>query len=294
MTITAKAERPAWTRRAGEPSKAGKPGRVRKPPKTRKPGVERVSIFVCGVQKAGTTTLDAFFCEHPELSAAVYKELNFFNDETINWNKPNYAKFDQYFSRSVNGKRFDVTPVYAYWSGCIERIKLYNPQAKLIYIFRDPFDRAWSHWCMVYGRKKEKLLFAEAIRHGRKRLERLPPNSKKREVFSYIERGLYAGQVRRALTNFPRDQLLFLRFDDLVTDPKATLAVIAEFLQIEPFPDVDPKRENPRPAVTDGMKPTQADRDLIYDLVRDDVLEFAELTGLDVSNWASVLRTPAS
>jgi hypothetical protein len=274
--ILKKANRPAWSKRAG------------------KPGIKKVSVFVCGVQKAGTTSLDAFFCEHPKLTAPVVKEVNFFNDETIDWDNPNYSKLDLHFTRSVNGKRFDVTPVYAYWPDSIERIKAYNPKAKLIYIFRDPFDRAWSHWCMSYARKRDRLLFAEAIRDGRKRLERLQPTAKKREIYSYIERGFYADQVRRALANFPREQLLFLRFEDLVKDHKAMLDVIATFLKIQPFPDVDMRRENPRAAITDGMKPTQADRDLIYDLLRDDVLEFSKLTGLDVSNWPTVLRTPAN
>lgn len=258
-----------------------------------RPGIKRVAIFVCGVQKAGTSTLDSHFCEHPRLTAPIIKELNFFNDETMDWSKPNYAKLDLHFTRSVNGKRFDVTPVYAYWPDAIERISAYNPKAKLIYVFRDPFDRAWSHWCMVYARKKEKLLFGDAIREARKRMEKLPPKARRRELYSYIERGLYAGQVRRALANFPREQLLFLRFDDLVKDHRATLGVIAKFLEIPPFPDTDMIRENPRPALTAGMKPTQAERDFVYDLLRDDVLEFAELTGLDVSNWPTVLRTPA-
>jgi hypothetical protein len=259
-----------------------------------KPGIKRVSIFVCGVQKAGTTTLDAFLCEHPQLTAAIVKEVHFFDDETINWKKPNYGKLDLHYTRSINGERFDVTPVYSYWSDSIERIKAYNPDARLIYIFRDPFDRAWSHWCMFYARKQEKLLFAEAIRGGRRRMERLPPKSGKRKIFSYVERGLYAGQVRRALANFPREQLLFLRFEDLIKDHKATLAVIARFLNIEPFPDTELKRENSRNTITNGMRPSQEDRDLMYDLLRDDVLEFSQLTGLDVSNWPTVLRTPAS
>jgi len=245
------------------------------------------------VQKGGTTTLDAFLCEHPELTAAIVKELHFFDDETIDWNKPNYSKLELHFTRSINGERFDVTPVYAYWPDSIERIKAYNPRAKLIYIFRDPFDRAWSHWCMFHARKIEDLSFAEAIRDGRKRMESLPPKAEKRKVYSYVERGLYADQVRRALANFPRKQLLFLRFEDLIRDHRATLAVIAQFLNIGPFPYSELKRINRRNPVTDGMKPAQADRELMYDLLRDDVLEFARLTGLDVSNWATVLRTPA-
>ncbi len=288
VTRSKKPGRPAGAKRPGKPRNTRKEGRVGKS------GIKPVSIFVCGVQKAGTTTLDAFFCEHPQLSAAVVKEVNFFNDEKIKWKRTNYAKLERKFSRSVRGERFDVTPVYSYWPESIERIKAYNPNAKLIYIFRDPFDRAWSHWCMVYGRKKEKLLFAEAIRGGRKRLEKMPPTSRRRELITYIERGQYAEQVRRALANFPREQLLFLRFEDLIKDHRGTLAVIARFLGIEPFPELELKRENPRPALTDGMKPTQADRDLIYDLLRDDVLEFSKLTGLDVSNWPTVLRTPAS
>lgn len=273
--IARRAKRPAGGKRAG------------------KPGIKRVSIFVCGVQKGGTTTLDAFLCEHPQLTAPIVKEVHFFDDESINWSNPNYSKLDLHYTRSVNGKRFDVTPVYAFWPDSIERIKAYNPKAKLIYIFRDPFDRAWSQWCMFYARKSEDLMFSEAIRDGRKRMENLPPKAEKRKVYSYVERGLYAGQVRRALASFPREQLLFLRFDDLINDHRATLTEIARFLNIRPFPNTALKRVNRRNPITDGMKPTQADRDLMYDLLRDDVLAFAELTGLDVSNWATVLRTPA-
>jgi hypothetical protein len=253
-------------------------------------GKKLISIFGAGVQKGGTTSLDAYFCEHPQLSAPIRKELNFFNNERIDWSNPDYSALESFYSpnHAPERIRFDVTPVYAYWPNAVERIKAYNPDAKLVYLFRDPFERAWSHWCMVYSRGKESLMFAEAIRGGRRRMKKLPPLAKKREIYSYIERGLYADQVRRALACFPRDQLLFLRSEDFSKDHLGTLSQVSTFLGIAPFPTTKVLRKNRRPLATDDMEPTDEDRKLIYGLVRDDVLEFAELTGLDVSEWPSV------
>ena len=97
---------------------------------------------------------------------------------------------------------------------------------------------------MEYGRGLETLPFAEAIREGRRRMDELPPLAAARRVYSYVERGLYSVQVRRALSHFPRDQLLFLRADDLRDDHVATLTRIAAFLGIAAFPDTGPKREH--------------------------------------------------
>ncbi|MGH6848408.1 MAG: hypothetical protein ACREC0_13525, partial [Methylocella sp.] len=112
-----------------------------------------VSIFVCGVQKGGTTSLHAHFREHPALSPPNRKEIHFFADETQDWAAPDYTALHSFFATEDGDRfRFDVTPIYIFWPPSIERIRAYNPSAKLIFLFRDPFERAWSQWCMEYAR----------------------------------------------------------------------------------------------------------------------------------------------
>lgn len=252
-----------------------------------------ISIFGCGVQKGGTTSLHAYLSQHPGLSYPTQKELHFFDDETTDWASPDYKKLQSFFP-SDDGRRlrFEITPIYIFWPPAIERIRAYNPAAKLIILFRDPFERALSQWCMEYERGDETLSFAEAIRGGRRRMEGIPPLARERRVFAYVERGFYGEQVRRALAHFPHEQLLFLRSEDLRDDHVTTLARISTFAEISPFPDLGVKRERPRPTVNSLLStPTDDDRALFTDLVRDDLRDFAMLAGLDISHWPT-MREP--
>ena len=251
----------------------------------------KVSIFGCGVQKGGTTSLFAYLREHPELCAPVQKELHFFDDESRDWSAPDYAALEALFPAGSRARpRFDITPIYGFWPPAIARIHAYNPQARLIYLFRDPFERAWSHWCMEYARGFETLPFSEAIRAGRARLAELPPLARAQRIYTYLERGFYTGQVRRALRYFPREQLLFLRSQDLLHDHARALCKIADFLGISPFAATAPKREQPFEFTPPAAQPDAADLDYIAGLLGDDVRAFSKLTGLDVTGWPVTRR----
>jgi hypothetical protein len=196
---------------------------------------------------------------------------------------------DKFFNTEDDQKlRCDITPIYGFWPPSISRISAYNAHAKLIFLFRDPFDRAWSQWCMEYVRKTENLPFHDAIREEQQRIKDLPLLADQRRIYAYVERGFYAKQVRRALNYFPRKNMLFLRSRDLLTDHRSTLAKSAEFLNIAPFPDVGLLLDHKRPQVTLPSSPTEADRLYVADIVRNDLLEFTKLTGIDISDWPTM------
>jgi hypothetical protein len=119
-------------------------------------------------------------------------------------------------------------------------------------------------------------------------MDGLPPLARERRIYTYVERGLYAEQTRRVLMHFPPQQVLFLRSQDLLDNHVATLARIAAFLGITSYPDTGSQRQNRRRNILFPSVPTEADRALFASLVRDDVLEFSALTGLDVSDWPTM------
>jgi len=249
--------------------------------------LRHLNIIVGGVQKAGTTSLYHYFLGHNGLRAPVRKELHFFDDERVDWNRPDYnllhAKLG---SRDDERPGFDITPIYLFWPPSLERIHAYNPLCRLIFIFRDPIERAWSHWRMERRRHRDDMPFGHAIRQGRDRLKSATPLDPAWRIFSYVERGFYTEQLRRLFELFPREQILLLRSADLQRDHVAVLNRIASFLGIPCFPKVPPHTVFQAPE--DGAVLDKGDVDYLQKLFYDDVLAFSELSGLAIDDWLTV------
>ncbi|MFG1425384.1 sulfotransferase family protein [Roseixanthobacter glucoisosaccharinicivorans] len=245
----------------------------------------RISAFVCGVQKGGTTSLFEYLSAHPDIASPNRKELHFFDNETNNWRQPDYGILESAFPEADGRLRFEATPIYMFWPPAMARIRAYNPDARLIFLFRDPGERAWSQWCMNYARGVEQMMFADALRAGRARLSQDALLTRAWRDFSYVERGFYGSQVQRALAHFPVDQLLFLRSQDLARDPQTTLGRIATFLGLDSFPPMAAKRACARPDRSWPCHPTQADNALISSLLATELDTFTRMTGLDISDW---------
>lgn len=244
----------------------------------------RVDFFVIGAQKAGTTALARYLARHPEIAIARGKEAHFFDDETVDWARPRYDRLHSKFDMSAGGMlRGDVTPIYIYWPRAIERLHAYNPEARVIVCLRHPAFRAFSHWRMERGRGSEELSFEEATgERGRARVARAPGGVHR--VHSYVERGLYARQIRRLLGIFPREQVHFLRSCALWSQVEPTLADVARFLGISPFGPVARRYVSPTPpagaATFDAPVRARLDR-----LFREEILAAEALSDLFLRDW---------
>ena len=100
-----------------------------------------INTFIIGVQKAGTTALYSFLKQHPDITFGHRKELHIFDNETIEWSYLYDPKTKNKFAETLTQTRFpnrntaiicDATPSYICIKQSIERIHLYNPQAKII------------------------------------------------------------------------------------------------------------------------------------------------------------------
>jgi hypothetical protein len=245
----------------------------------------KIDFLIGGVQKGGTTALFRYLQDVPTVAMALTKETHFFDDErTIDWAAPDYARYHALFPAFDGRPRGEATPIYLYWPNCMERIARYNPAVKLVLLFRDPVQRAWSQWKMEYARGWESEPFGWCIREGRRRVDS-PEAPGRHRVYSYVERGFYAAQLERVLTLFPREQLLLLRSEDLDRRPNEVLSAVCALAAAAPPPPVAPRRELEARAMDYGSTLTPDDVAYLRGLYAEDLARFAALSGLDVSAW---------
>ena len=200
----------------------------------------RVDFIIPGAQKAGTTALFDHLGEAPGIALSTVKEVHFFDDETVDWSRPDYDAYHARFPEAGGALLGEATPIYLYWPNALERIRTYNPAMRLIVMLRDPVERAWSQWRMETARGVEREPFGWCVRQGRQRLFDSEPWGHHRE-YSYVERSFYGEQMARLFELFPTDQVLVLKADDLRADPNTVLARICAFLGAPPPPPTSPR-----------------------------------------------------
>ncbi len=165
----------------------------------------KVDLFIVGGQKCGTTALHSFLSGHPDIIACEPKETDFFCSE-IKWKKgiKYYHSFFRHkpFLAGIRGFHFlDASPAYSgkmVYELTAERIFDYNPNAKIIFLVRDPVKRAYSAWNMYKGRyfsnKKEWW-----VKWYTDRIGELPPNLIRRKEEEFIDFDLYVKNEINAL-----------------------------------------------------------------------------------------------
>jgi hypothetical protein len=176
------------------------------------------NLIVIGAQKCGTSGLHYYLSLHPDISVSRPKELNFFIAER-NWPKG----LDWYRSHfDPNAKvRSEASPNYTAYPQHLEvpeRMHSVVPDARLLYMVRDPLDRIAAHWVHNYAKRREK---------GDLRTTLLHPNT------SYLARSHYYAQLQRFLRLYPREQLLVIEQEELRTRRMETLRRIFEFVEVD-------------------------------------------------------------
>ena len=171
-----------------------------------------------GAQRAGTSWLYACMYEHPQI-CMPQKEVNFFSRER-NW-KRGYEWYESVFSEcpadAITG---EFSTSYLTDTATPARILARYPKAKLIVSLRHPVDRAYSSYLndIVAGLIDPEIGFRDALgAHP-----------------EYLEDGRYAHYLGGYLSEFPREQILILLFDDARRDPRSAIQQVYAFLGVDP------------------------------------------------------------
>ncbi|HEY2726718.1 MAG TPA: sulfotransferase domain-containing protein [Parafilimonas sp.] len=188
------------------------------------------NTFLIGIQKAGTTTLNDWLSQHPQIFS--YNSLK---------DIPLFVKFPQ--PEQLNKRLLLETPAYnnepvvlhsavnyIFYPSLIQQIANKQPNAKLILILRNPVARAISSYFYFNKMFREKNDIETALLYQPKKdLEITRDNND----FTYIEHGFYYEQVKNCLEYFSKQQLLALDYDDLKHDPETLLKNVFHFLNVD-------------------------------------------------------------
>jgi sulfotransferase family protein len=177
------------------------------------------NLIVIGAGKCGTTSLQRYLDLHPEVSMARPKELNFFVAD-LNW-KRGVSWYEQHFDMGtpVRGEASVAYTEFPNRPGVPERMAALVPEARLVYLVRDPIERMVSSY--VYNTWLGFRLppFADAVRD----LERN----------AFVTKSRYWLQLGRYLEHFPADRICVLDHDDLLDRREDVLRRVFGFLGVD-------------------------------------------------------------
>jgi len=193
--------------------------------------------FMClGAAKSGTTTLYDILRQHSEIYIPSFKEPHFFDipenfDNGLQW----YEK--TYFKKADKKIIADFTPSYFFDENAPKRIfESLGRNIKFLIIFRNPVDRAYSHYLHSKRDDHERENFEEALELEVSRLKKYKDQSDYLSYLrhSYVHQGLYAQMLERYLQYFSLDNFLFIHFEDeFLQERDLTINNILDFLEID-------------------------------------------------------------
>lgn len=250
-----------------------------------------VGAFIVGVQKGATSSLYWMLWQHPEVCDAPRKEWHYFDNDRRDWDDLDYSDYVTTARSEPERLAIDATPSYLFWPRAMARLGRYAPSARLVATFRDPIERAFSHWMMEAGRDRSFPDFGRFVSRG-PRWDLISDDGPLlmggRRRASIVERGLYGFQLDRGFQHVPREHWLLLDFDEVVADPAAAAESVAEFYGLSPFPDTpaaEVRMAAPRQLRRTG--PTEGDIEKLAGHFAEDLVRFAELSGMPVAHWST-------
>lgn len=194
------------------------------------------NFVIGGATAAGTSFLGHLLLQHDDIFMPknVDAEPHFFSllkkySRGLEW----YQKwFDDHQHQKAVGER---SSTYLHFPIAAMRLKEYVPSIKLIFVLRNPVDRAWAHYRYMVLRGIEDLGFDSALEREEIRREHELKIGVETGHFNYMGRSYYGQQLEQYLKFFPINQMLILSSENLRNQTVNQLEKVTEFLGIKPL-----------------------------------------------------------
>lgn len=237
-----------------------------------KPSAPAAHVFFIGGMKCGTWTLFKLLRKHPQISASSPKELKFFTRN----GRDAWHRYHENFGIKPDTKvLLDGTTQYSKYPDFPDvayKISLFDPQAKFIYLMRDPVRRVESQLAHRVARRE--------IRDGNE--------ARAREIGRAIHYSRYYTQAGIYANLFGVERIYMKTFESFVADQERTVREICEFLGIE-----QPKVVKPLPP-QNARKPdngaseialTVAEKRLIRERLKWEIRCLEVVFGVQTAEW---------
>jgi len=195
-------------------------------------------FLIPGAPKCGTSSLFDLITLHPEARRGWRKEpTNFIHYPTSSLR----ARMNQplRFGRFLCG---DGSVEYFFHPDAPANAASVVPDAKLIFLLRDPVDRAWSEYRMFHKSGYEDGEFTAVVSKAVEWLSRtdlLPLiescSRNSHNPVRYVRCGMYEEFLLRWAASFPRERVLVLFSEDLFSKPEAVAKQVYDYLGLQPF-----------------------------------------------------------
>jgi sulfotransferase family protein len=192
--------------------------RGKRVPRRRRRHATMPNLIIIGGLKCGTTSVHHYLGLHPEVQMSKPKELNFFVAE-LNWDLGldwYRARFDERFAvRGESSPHYTNLPRF---EGVAERIESHCPDARLIYMVRDPINRVLSHWVHATGAGYEHGELDEVLA---------------RPDTAYVQRSMYWMQLQPYLERFDHERIEVFTAEELQADRQETMRSVFRYAGVD-------------------------------------------------------------
>lgn len=179
----------------------------------------RPNLFIIGAMKSGTSSLHRYLGSHPAVFMSEPKEPGYFVEE-LTW--PNgEAWYLNLFAgaagRPIIGESSTEYAKAPSFGGVPERIARFNPEARFIYVMRDPVERAISHYWHMVVNNAEYRDMEQAVREDPR----------------YREFSHYRMQLDHYIAIFGRERILAIVFEEMKATPVEVVQRVFRWLGID-------------------------------------------------------------
>jgi hypothetical protein len=175
---------------------------------------------------------------HPNIYMSPVKEPHYFAKDLGTYPRIQTPEaYEQLFTGSTSQHlRVGEASVYYLRSTvAIQNIHQFNPDAKLIAMFRNPVEMLHSlHSQLLYVAEENLPDFETAWRMQEQRARGLdlPPRSRGAFLLQYREFGRFGTQAERLLSTFPKTQVKLILYDDFTASPQRVYDEVIDFLNL--------------------------------------------------------------
>ena len=200
------------------------------------------NFFIVGAARSGTTSLDRYLSQHPEIYITPKKETHFFagasfpacfhgpGDERLSRLLIRDAdQYTQLFAGVAGEKAIgESSAFYLCFPRTAEQIAQAVPDAKIIIILREPVARTYSAYMMLIRDGRETLGFAEGLSKEEERRQKgFEP------IWWYRELSQYFNQVKHYQDVFGAQRVKVLLYEELFAMPEQVLREVFVFLGVK-------------------------------------------------------------